>query len=160
MPIDALVTSVQLSAFGVNFHHACSHGILVEYPTNTTSIQCIGPPWRTNQKKAAQWYILHQRDSYDALFEVRNLENMRRRLQRKVISTSAFQVNTASYAHTRSCAVTSATERRPRRSERGMLVDLQEGYMMLARVHLARNDVLYINLQESPTLRTEYPVGP
>lgn len=32
MPISALVTSLQLSGFGVNFHLACHHGIIVERP--------------------------------------------------------------------------------------------------------------------------------
>ncbi|KAF0642567.1 hypothetical protein FPSE5266_10515 [Fusarium pseudograminearum] len=75
MPISALVTSLQLSSFGVNFHLACHHGIIVERPHNLgTQIQAIGRLWRTNQEKEVHWWVLHQRDSYDAFVDARNLE--------------------------------------------------------------------------------------
>ncbi|KAM0502726.1 hypothetical protein ACHAP8_003556 [Fusarium lateritium] len=75
MPISALVTSLQLCGFGVNFHLACHHGIIVERPYNLgNQIQAIGRLWRTNQKKEVHWWVLHQRDSYDAFVDARNLE--------------------------------------------------------------------------------------
>ncbi|PTD05729.1 hypothetical protein FCULG_00002200, partial [Fusarium culmorum] len=75
LPISALATSLQLSGFGVNFHLACHHGIIVERPQNLgTQIQAIGRLWRTNQEKEVHWWVLHQRDSYDAFVDARNLE--------------------------------------------------------------------------------------
>ncbi|GKU04231.1 dead helicase [Fusarium langsethiae] len=72
MPVSALVTSLQLSSFGVKFHLTCHHDIIVERPQNLgTQIQAVGRVWRTNQENEVCWWVLHQRDSNDAFVEAR-----------------------------------------------------------------------------------------
>ncbi|KAL4725515.1 hypothetical protein ACLX1H_007664 [Fusarium chlamydosporum] len=85
----ALVTSLELSSFGVNFHRACNHGIIVERPQNL-AVACgliPKPPASvprsrllaafgesTRRPNEVHWWVLHQRDSYDAFLDARNLE--------------------------------------------------------------------------------------
>ncbi|KAF5567439.1 dead helicase [Fusarium napiforme] len=76
-PISAMITSMKLSSLGVNFHHACCDGLIMEYPSNMgTQIQSLGRLWRMQQLKAVTWEILHQRDSYDAFLDARNCEKL------------------------------------------------------------------------------------
>lgn len=66
---------MQLSAFGVNFHKACSRGIVVEFPLNfTILLQTFGRLWRIGQESKVVWDLLYQRDSYDCAIEARNIE--------------------------------------------------------------------------------------
>ncbi|KAF4436331.1 DEAD-like helicase [Fusarium acutatum] len=42
-PVSCMITSMKLSSLGVNFHHACWDGIIVEYSVNMgTQIQALG----------------------------------------------------------------------------------------------------------------------
>ncbi|QYS93755.1 hypothetical protein H0G86_001124 [Trichoderma simmonsii] len=46
-----LVTSLQLSAFGVNFHKACHRGLILEMPANLSIVfQAMGRLWSLGQK--------------------------------------------------------------------------------------------------------------
>ncbi|KAL7951502.1 P-loop containing nucleoside triphosphate hydrolase protein [Trichoderma barbatum] len=74
-PYTCLVTSLQLSAFGVNFHKACHRGLILEQPMNQAILlQAQGRLWRIGQKHDVQWNILYGRDSFDGYIESRNLE--------------------------------------------------------------------------------------
>ncbi|KLP16284.1 Uncharacterized protein LW94_1843 [Fusarium fujikuroi] len=76
-PVSAMITSMKLSSLGVNFHHACWDGLIMEYPHNMgTQIQALGRLWRMQQLKAVIWEILHQRHSYDAFLDARNCEKL------------------------------------------------------------------------------------
>lgn len=46
-----LITSLQLSAFGINFHKCCHRGLIMEYPANLAIVlQAQGRLWRIGQK--------------------------------------------------------------------------------------------------------------
>jgi hypothetical protein len=71
----ALVTSLQLNAFGVDFHHDCHIGISLERPNNTTAdMQAGGRLSRVGQKNPVDFTFVYQRSSYDGWIEARNLE--------------------------------------------------------------------------------------
>ncbi|KAH7146311.1 P-loop containing nucleoside triphosphate hydrolase protein [Dactylonectria macrodidyma] len=72
---QCLITSMKLAAFGVNFHKACHHGIIVEPPENLSILlHATGRLWRIGQKHHVRWEILYLRHSFDAWIESRNLE--------------------------------------------------------------------------------------
>ena len=65
---------MQLSAFGVNFHKACHHGIIMEAASNpSTELQAQGRIWRLGQLKNVKWTWIHYRDGFHACMEARNL---------------------------------------------------------------------------------------
>ena len=69
-----LISSLQLSAFGVNFHKACHRGIIVESPINLShELQALGRLYRIGQREEVEWKILLCRDSFDSCFETRSL---------------------------------------------------------------------------------------
>ncbi|KAM0425351.1 hypothetical protein ACHAPT_009407 [Fusarium lateritium] len=71
----ALVPSLQLGAFGINLHRACSTAIIVEQPPNIpTLLQAIDRLWRIGQDKPVQVFILHLQSSYDSFVDAHNLE--------------------------------------------------------------------------------------
>jgi hypothetical protein len=73
-PFDCLVTSMQLSAHGVNFHKACHHGVLVENGNNTSSVlQAMGRLWRLGQEFDVEWERLFVSGTFDDAIEDRNL---------------------------------------------------------------------------------------
>jgi hypothetical protein len=64
---DAFVTSLQLGAFGLNFHGACHHGIILEYPHNILTLNhALGRLWRMGQKHEVYWDIFYPDYSFDA----------------------------------------------------------------------------------------------
>lgn len=70
-----LLTSTQLSAFGVDFHFACHTGIMLEEPINTgTAVQAMGRLWRLGQTQDVRFYKVICQDTYDSVMEARNLE--------------------------------------------------------------------------------------
>ncbi|QYT06075.1 hypothetical protein H0G86_012942 [Trichoderma simmonsii] len=74
-PYVCLVTSLQLSAFGVNLHNACHRGLILEQPINQAILlQAQGRLWRIGQKHDVHWKILYSRDSFDCYIESHNLE--------------------------------------------------------------------------------------
>ncbi|KAL7955900.1 P-loop containing nucleoside triphosphate hydrolase protein [Trichoderma compactum] len=74
-PYICLVTSLQLSAFGVNLHKACHRGLILEQPINQAILlQAQGRLWRIGQKHDVHWKILYSRDSFDGYIESHNLE--------------------------------------------------------------------------------------
>ncbi|KAL5085555.1 hypothetical protein Trisim1_010169 [Trichoderma cf. simile WF8] len=74
-PYTCLVTSLQLSAFGVNLHKACHRGLILEQPINQAILlQAQGRLWRIGQKHDVHWKLLYTRDSFDCYIESRNLE--------------------------------------------------------------------------------------
>ncbi|KAH6605463.1 hypothetical protein Trco_007170 [Trichoderma cornu-damae] len=74
-PYTCLVTSLQLSAFGVNFHKACHRGLILELPTNLAIVlQAQGRLWRIGQKHNVRWKIVYARHTFDAYIEDRNME--------------------------------------------------------------------------------------
>ncbi|PNP56079.1 hypothetical protein THARTR1_03604 [Trichoderma harzianum] len=74
-PYTCLVTSLQLSAFGVNLHKACHRGLILEQPNNQAILlQAQGRLWRIGQTHDVHWKILYCRDSFDCYIESRNLE--------------------------------------------------------------------------------------
>ncbi|KAL6693655.1 P-loop containing nucleoside triphosphate hydrolase protein [Trichoderma pleuroticola] len=74
-PYICLVTSLQLSAFGVNLHKACHRGLILEQPNNQAILlQAQGRLWRIGQTHDVHWKILYCRDSFDCYIESRNLE--------------------------------------------------------------------------------------
>ncbi|KAH6610611.1 hypothetical protein Trco_000631 [Trichoderma cornu-damae] len=102
-PYTCLVTSLQLSALGVNFHRACHRGLILEIPTNaSTLLQATGRLWRIGQKKNVKWKILYARNSFDAAVEWRNLEkyatvlasegNIDERIKGEARSICAFEI--------------------------------------------------------------------
>ena len=57
--LDALVISQQIVMTGLNLHHACSKGIILQYSWNYWTIEQIkGRLFRMGQKKVVQWYII------------------------------------------------------------------------------------------------------
>lgn len=73
-PHTCLVTSLQLSAFGLNLHKACHRGIILESPVNLShTIQALGRLYRLGQTEDVEWKILLCRDTFDSYFEARNL---------------------------------------------------------------------------------------
>ncbi|KAK4082218.1 uncharacterized protein Triagg1_2030 [Trichoderma aggressivum f. europaeum] len=74
-PYICLVTSLQLSAFGVNLHQACHRGLILEQPiSQAILLQAQGRLWRIGQKHDVHWKILYSRDSFDCFIEAYNLE--------------------------------------------------------------------------------------
>ncbi|KAK0759222.1 hypothetical protein N5P37_008104 [Trichoderma harzianum] len=74
-PYICLVTSLQLSAFGVNLHKACHRGLILEQPiSQAILLQAQGQLWRIGQKHDVHWKILYSRDSFDCYIESHNLE--------------------------------------------------------------------------------------
>ncbi|KAL6822556.1 P-loop containing nucleoside triphosphate hydrolase protein [Trichoderma camerunense] len=74
-PYICLVTSLQLSAFGVNLHKACHRGLILEQPiSQAILLQAQGRLWRIGQKHDVHWKILYSRDSFDCYIESHNLE--------------------------------------------------------------------------------------
>lgn len=70
-----LVTSLQLSAFGVNFHKCCHRGLILKMPANLgTVLQALGRLWRIGQAHHVKWTILYARQTFDGYIEDRNLE--------------------------------------------------------------------------------------
>lgn len=69
-PYTCLVTTLQLSAFGLNLHKSCHRGIIMELPSNhATLLNAIGRLWRIGQKHDVNWEILMARHSFDAYIE-------------------------------------------------------------------------------------------
>ncbi|KAI1765258.1 P-loop containing nucleoside triphosphate hydrolase protein [Hypoxylon sp. FL1150] len=58
--VDILITSMELSAFGLNLHKACAKGIVVQYPWSANHlVQILGRLPRIGQKRSVEWVILH-----------------------------------------------------------------------------------------------------
>jgi len=56
---DVLVISQQLTVAGVNFHHECHKGIIMQYSWNYWTVEQVkGRLFRMGQKKLVQWYII------------------------------------------------------------------------------------------------------
>lgn len=73
-PHTCLITSLQLSAFGLNLHKAWHRGIIVESPINLShTIQALGRLQRLGQSHDVEWKILLCRDTFDSYFETRNM---------------------------------------------------------------------------------------
>lgn len=74
-PYTCMVTSMQLSAFGVNYHKACWLGIIMESACNmSVEIQSTGRLWRIGQDHKVEWERLICRGSFDSAIESRNME--------------------------------------------------------------------------------------
>ncbi|KAF4996847.1 hypothetical protein FDECE_12283 [Fusarium decemcellulare] len=70
--VGVLITSLQLGAFGVNYHGACHHGIILEYPHNLpTVMHAVGRLWRLGQNKVVEWDIVYLRHAFDAHLDSR-----------------------------------------------------------------------------------------
>lgn len=70
-----LVTSLQLSAFGLNFHKCCHRGLIMELPANLAIVlHAQGRLWRIGQVHDVKWTILYARHTFDRYIEDRNLE--------------------------------------------------------------------------------------
>ncbi|XXG99537.1 hypothetical protein Hte_005876 [Hypoxylon texense] len=58
--IDVLVTSMELSAFGLNLHKSCNKGIVVQYPWSANHLmQILGRLPRIGQARVVEWVIYH-----------------------------------------------------------------------------------------------------
>ncbi|KAI0096179.1 hypothetical protein F4776DRAFT_669584 [Hypoxylon sp. NC0597] len=56
--VDILVTSMELSAFGLNLHKACNKGIVVQWPWSANHlIQILGRLPRIGQARVVEWII-------------------------------------------------------------------------------------------------------
>ncbi|KAI0096176.1 hypothetical protein F4776DRAFT_669579 [Hypoxylon sp. NC0597] len=56
--IDILLTSMDLSAFGLNLHNACHKGIIVQWPWSANHLmQILGRLPRIGQKRYVEWII-------------------------------------------------------------------------------------------------------
>ncbi|KAH8729722.1 P-loop containing nucleoside triphosphate hydrolase protein [Ilyonectria robusta] len=65
-PYTVLITSMQLAAFGVNFHKACHRGLIMESVSNlSTEVQATGRTWRIGQMYKVVWKRLICADYYD-----------------------------------------------------------------------------------------------
>jgi hypothetical protein len=58
--IQILLTSMDLSAYGLNLHKACCKGIIVQWPWNANHLlQILGRLPRIGQKRVVEWVIFH-----------------------------------------------------------------------------------------------------
>lgn len=73
-PYTYLISSLQLSAFGVNFHKAYHRGITVENAINLShELQALDRLYRIGQREDVEWKILLCRNSFDSYVETRSL---------------------------------------------------------------------------------------
>ncbi|KAK2047201.1 hypothetical protein LZ31DRAFT_610963 [Colletotrichum somersetense] len=69
-----MATSSLLAAFGVNYHNACQHGVILENcPNFDLQCQVIGRLWRLCQKEKVFWKILQTQDTFEPWVEIRNM---------------------------------------------------------------------------------------
>ncbi|CAG1987119.1 unnamed protein product [Fusarium graminearum] len=76
-PLTSAMILAMLEALGIrtlSIQTPLSHPSSCQVSNLGTQIQAIGRLWRTNQEKEVHWWVLHQRDSYDAFVDARNLE--------------------------------------------------------------------------------------
>ncbi|KAK1503144.1 uncharacterized protein CCOS01_17083 [Colletotrichum costaricense] len=72
--VDVMVTSSLLAAFGVNYHNACHHGVIMENcPNFGLQCQVIGRLWRLGQKEKVSWKILQTQSTFDPWLETKNM---------------------------------------------------------------------------------------
>ncbi|KAM0258101.1 hypothetical protein ACHAQJ_004006 [Trichoderma viride] len=72
--VDCIVTSMALSAFGVNYHTNCSHGLILEMPRNSSTVsQAIGRLWRLGSPATVHWDIVITKGTFDSAQESRLL---------------------------------------------------------------------------------------
>ncbi|KAI0185230.1 hypothetical protein EV127DRAFT_515486 [Xylaria flabelliformis] len=58
--VDILLTSMDLSAYGLNLHKACCKGIILQWPWNANHLlQILGRLPRIGQKRFVEWVIFH-----------------------------------------------------------------------------------------------------
>ncbi|KAI0423822.1 hypothetical protein F5Y09DRAFT_354502 [Xylaria sp. FL1042] len=58
--IQILVTSMDLSAYGLNLHKACCKGMVIQWPWNANHLlQILGRLPRIHQQRFVEWVILH-----------------------------------------------------------------------------------------------------
>lgn len=72
--VDCLIISMALGSLGMNLHHACRSGMIIEWPPNAPTVsQTIGRLWRLGAEQAGtiNWDIVKTSDSLDSYQESR-----------------------------------------------------------------------------------------
>ncbi|CAK7236179.1 hypothetical protein SBRCBS47491_009548 [Sporothrix bragantina] len=70
--VDALVTSMAVSCFGLNLHNACHHGIVIQLSWFFTNLhQTFGRLVRLGQRESVEWTLIKADNTYANVQEAR-----------------------------------------------------------------------------------------